>query len=52
VGAEINSQVPREIRESISSSMAFFQAGINKASSQDLGINSKDKDNATDKTWS
>jgi len=46
MGVEINSQVSREIRLSISSSVAFFQAGTNKVSSQELGRDSEDKDRA------
>jgi len=45
LGAESKSQVPRKIRASISSSIACFQAGINIASSYNLG-----KDTRT-KTW-
>ena len=46
VGAETNFQVPLEVRAFISSSIAYFQAGINKASIYDLGIDSEDKERA------
>jgi len=46
VGANANSQVPRETRASISLFMVCFQAGTSNASLQYLGIDAKDKDKA------